>query len=197
MLSLTRPQRHEVSLDGRRFKLRLSFDRVLLVYELMADPEPDDGLKLEIALQILVSGRRWKRLAQEDQHRLLSVIFSEHIQTDKRPSEGGPKVMDYTEDAAYIFASFRSAYGIDLLRERGRMSWAEFSALMDGLPDNTKLREVVRIRAAEVPMPDKHNAKSREALLKAKRFYALKAAQVSYQQGLEALFAFAKSVSRS
>ena len=83
--------------------------------------------------------------------------------------DGGPRLFDYTEDAARLVAAFQQCYGIDLTE--CDMHWWRFRALLDNLPDGTALGQVMRFRAYTKPS----QAKDAEHLYyaKMKRAYAL------------------------
>ena len=101
------------------------------------------------------------------------------------------RALDFEQDAGYILASFRQAYGIDLYAERGRLDWRVFIALFNGLPDDTKIREVMKIRAQKIPERTKHNSEQVDALVKAKMAYALRfseeEAEATFQRGVNKL----------
>ena len=96
--------------------------------------------------------------------------------------------MDFEADSDYIYASFKQAYGMDLIRERGKLGWRNFCELLDGLPDKTKLKEVMRIRAMEVPEPTKYNQKERQNIMELKAYYALPVKNTNSGNGLDMLF---------
>lgn len=52
---------------------------------------------------------------------------------------------DFILDGAYIYASFMQAYGIDLMNCE-YMHWFVFRALFDGLPDTTKMAQIMSYR---------------------------------------------------
>ena len=66
-----------------------------------------------------------------------------------------------------------------------------FFALFQGLPDNTRLAEIIRIRLSPMPKPTKYNSEERQRLLWLKNEYQLKTSeaqrQENYQQGLQKL----------
>lgn len=62
------------------------------------------------------------------------------------------KALDLISDGEFIVASFQQAYGIDLTS--CDMHWHRFKALLDGLPDDTKLSKVIGYRTWE-PADDK------------------------------------------
>ena len=69
------------------------------------------------------------------------------------PVEGGTKsrepVLSYTQDHAYIVAAFRQAYGMSL-DDIHRTHWWEFQALLSGLPEDTRLSQIMRIRSMDI-----------------------------------------------
>ena len=63
-----------------------------------------------------------------------------------------------------------------------------FRALLESLPGSTKLAEIIGIRAAEIPAPNKHNAKQIADLTRLKALYALRGSEHSLQEGWARLF---------
>lgn len=57
-------------------------------------------------------------------------------------------VIDYELDADLIYSAFMEQYGIDLL-EVEHLHWHKFLALLAGIGENTKLREVMGYRCYE------------------------------------------------
>lgn len=60
-------------------------------------------------------------------------------------SSDNQDVLFYEYDGDYIYAAFMQAYGIDLLETD--MHWHKFIALMNGMPDCTKLVSIMGYRA--------------------------------------------------
>lgn len=54
------------------------------------------------------------------------------------------KLLDMVIDGSFIVASFQQAYGIDLTS--CDMHWHRFCALLDGLPDETKIARIMAYR---------------------------------------------------
>ena len=77
---------------------------------------------------------------------------------------------------------------MELIKERGKLQWKNFCKLLDGLPDKTKLKEVMRIRAMEVPEPTKYNQKERQNIMELKAYYALPVKRTEGGNGLDVLF---------
>lgn len=87
---------------------------------------------------------------------------------------------DYEQDWGYIKASFMSAYGIDLDKEKIHL-WT-FYDLLNGLPKDCKLNEVISIRVE--PLEGK-KGKEREALINAKKSVELKHKKTAQEEELD------------
>ena len=68
-----------------------------------------------------------------------------------------------------IYAAFLSEYGIDL-QDVEDLHWWKFSALFDALPDDTKIKQVMRIRGMDTSGLKKKEIKRLNDL---KKYYAL------------------------
>ena len=58
-------------------------------------------------------------------------------------------IFSYFQDHAYIVAAFRQAYGMSL-EDIQKTHWWEFQALLTGLPEDTRLSQIMRIRSMEI-----------------------------------------------
>lgn len=164
----------------------LSFDNILLLLEMLNDDELDDASKIELGIEFLLG--KPLGLDIEDQHQVFNELFERFIQAEKQVRTdrlGNPlPVQDeskpnycFSHDAEYIYASFMQAYGIDLIEEQGKLHWVKFKALLDGLPDDTKFRQVVDIRMRKLPT-GKGTADERKSLMALKKIYALPGQEV-------------------
>ena len=66
----------------------------------------------------------------------------------KESERSGEPIIDYTIDAALIYASFMQAYGLDLIEVK-HLHWHKFLALLNGLPKDTIMSQVVGYRLYE------------------------------------------------
>ncbi len=175
---------------GKRYRLDLAYDTVLLVQQLYEEEELENEDKLNQALALLVRNRFKVWLLNDfERAQLLEEITRVHISAKKRTrASSHQKLMDFHYDDAYIYASFRQAYGIDLIEERGKLPWRKYIDLLDGLPDKTKLKEVMRIRAMEIPTPTRTNQKEIQNIIELKSYYALPVKGGGGQDGLNLLF---------
>lgn len=157
-----------------RLKLDLAFDVVLRVFELQKDDVFDVFEKIDLSLKLLIINHwRIRKLSYEEKAETLKEILETFINPDVKPGSDDKKVFDFNQDSEYIYSSFMSDYGIDLVEEQGRLDWRKFLALFQGLSEETKIRQVIGIRTADIPEPNKYNQKQIENLLKAKNYYAL------------------------
>lgn len=58
-------------------------------------------------------------------------------------------IFSYSQDHAYIVAAFRQAYGMSL-EDIQKTHWWEFQALLTGLPEDTRLSQIMRIRSMDI-----------------------------------------------
>ena len=159
-------------LNGHRYRLHLSYDRVLLALDAYGNAALTDYGKADTLCGLLVRRPPWRTVERVE---LAQKIVTDFIFPDQRDNAGGdePPAFDFSQDAPYIYAAFWQVYRIDLLKERGRMDWRRFYALFLGLPGNTRLSEIISIRLRDVPTPTEYNQDEIRALRKAKRAFAL------------------------
>lgn len=156
--------------DGKRYRLHLSFDRVLRVFDIQNDGVLTDIEKIDTALYILVGRKRPKEIGEAV--KLFSYICQTYIDVlkSKRATE---RTLDFKQDASYIYAAFYQCYGIDLEKKIGKLHWWAFLYLFRGLSDDTRMMQIVNIRRMPVPRPTKYNAEDRARIIRAKEEHAL------------------------
>lgn len=90
-----------------------------------------------------------------EEHISLSDVEDNHVEYDLAGNPMKTTASDDTKqrapydiryDGDYIYSSFLQAYGIDLFDVQGELHWRKFNALLSGLPEGTKLMEVIKIR---------------------------------------------------
>lgn len=174
-----------VLFDGKKYRLRAPFDAVLFCYDALKreDISGKDKIKLCSSLlfpHLVMSIKKREKLLDEA-FKLLSG--------DEQPSNE-PPYMDFEQDAPYIRAAFRQQYGIDLDRERGRMSWFTFCDLLGSLTDETLFCKIVQIRACKVPPVNKYNREDVQELLRQKAIFAIKTNKnkKTFEQQVDDLF---------
>lgn len=168
-----------VDYKGQTYELDLSYGVFFAVADILEDDRLMYGQKLATALDMFVVGEH-----PEDPE-LLQAIYD--LLKDDRPHFDGPSYMDIDQDWPFICAGFMQAYGIDLYADKS-IHILRWQALLQGLPKSTKLMDIIGIRAAEIPEPNKHNAKQIAELNRLKATYALKRNAKDLQTGLGDLF---------
>lgn len=157
--------------------VNLSFDRLIKIFELQEDDRFDDADKIALAFQILVvePDRYRKRFNLLQLHEIVNAII-EMLQDERIEADGQHadiEVVNYTEDAERIYASFLADYRIDLIEQIGILSWRKFVALFNNLGEKTPIMQAIIYRTCSLPS-SKENAEERKRIKKLKRVYALK-----------------------
>lgn len=115
-----------------------------------------------------------------EEHISLSDVEDNHVEYDlagnpmKTTASDGTKQRapyDIRYDGDYIYSSFLQAYGIDLFDAQGKLHWRKFNALLSGLPEGTKLMEVIKIRKWKPQKGD--SAEYKEEMRRLQKDYAL------------------------
>ena len=168
-----------VEYEGETYGVDMSYAVFFAVADLLKDDQLMPGQQIRLALDLFIGEDAPADVG------LLQAIYD--LIKDDRPKASGPKYMDIEQDWPYICASFMQAYGIDLYTDK-TMHILRFQSLLQGLPKDTKLAEVISIRAAEIPQANKHNAKQIAELTRLKAAYALRGTDEDFQTGLGGLF---------
>lgn len=187
MLGYTLPQHFQYA--GHVFSVKVPFDKVLRMFEIVEDNNFDDEEKVNILLELFLSRTSnfrvfcVHRFSPIQLQEILQQIFQEFIEGPKRPKLGSSTpLMDFTQDWDYIYSSFVQAYNIDLFQVQGKLDWRLFTALLSGLPKNTKIKEVQQIRGEKIPEPTKYNQEQIRALQEAKLYYRLNFSEEKQEQ---------------
>lgn len=115
-----------------------------------------------------------------EEHISLADVKDNHVEYDlagnpmKTTASSGKQEQapyDVRFDGDYIYSSFLQAYGIDLFDVQGELHWRKFNALLSGLPEGTKLMEVIKIRKWKAQKGD--SAEYKEEMRRLQKDYAL------------------------
>lgn len=187
---LTEYEESGIEFEGQFYKLDLAYDTVLNVKRMFSEHLLDGADLLMGALNLFsLPEKAVQKLTWEQRSKLLEEIFRQKIQGRPRPNVGKQqRLFDFEEDGEYIYASFMQAYGIDLIDQQGKLPWNRFLALFHGLPDQTKIREIMRIRGMDIPSPTKTNQKELQRITELKMYYALGYQEDNGKDELDRLF---------
>lgn len=182
---------NKVITNKSKFLVNPAFDIVLEVQKLYKEDVLTEFEKIDQALRMLVKNK-WnlQLLNPEEKQKLLSVITQRYVEVEKRPQiKKSPfPVLDFEKDGDYIYASFMQAYRIDLIEEQGRLPWKKFLYLFNGLPADTKIKQIMRIRQMPVPEYNGKNSKEIQEINEMKSYYALPVEGGGGQSGVDLLF---------
>ena len=154
---------------------------VIRVQRVLQDNTFSTEQRIDISLRLLVKRRLFFWTINQKQD-LLNSIVDGFISPGKKNS--GKRLMDFEQDAWAIYSAFRQAYGIDL--HRHRLHWWVFLDLLRALPDDTKLSQIIGIRAQPMPPATKYNAAERQRLSRLKAQYALRDKKTA-EEGLKSM----------
>lgn len=163
MISLTYPNDDFFVINGKKYEARASFDIILAIIDCLSDKRLNDYTKLIICIQNFFG--KDTDLVTLEPNELMSVfnnVFAYYTKGKEKPKKYDdlgneiPEIEDYDEDvvqcyslkqdANYIYGAFVQTYGIDLVESQGKLHWFKFQALLESLPDDTKFRQIIKIR---------------------------------------------------
>ncbi|KYG30422.1 Gp15 family bacteriophage protein [Alkalihalobacillus trypoxylicola] len=184
MFNLAYPLESHIFIDEKKFKVDMSFDNILRLYDLLDDPFISEEQQIEVGLEMLIG--KVSDLTIRKKAHVIKQIFDKLIHQGKRATveenvdiQGNPMPIEkkgatfsLVEDASYIYASFFQDYGVNLFEQQGKLDWREFLALLDGLSEKTRIKEIIEIRTMDLPK-GKGMEKQRQKILKMKEIYKL------------------------
>ena len=154
-----------VTVNGKRYKCDFDFRNVLKMLDVMQRDDLVPDARDYLCAKCVCNA---PKNASEVYNALCDILFEKPPETG---TEGAQRLTSFEQDAPLIRAAFRQVYGIDLFRDR--LTWFEFTELLQNLPEGNRYEDVIGIRARPIPAPTKYNAKEREWLMQAKQHYAL------------------------
>lgn len=168
-LKLTEKPKNYIYVDNRKIKIKPYFKNVLICLEVEDDEIFTDVEKIEICAKILIAS---KVSNLQEKAKILNEVFKSLSENNEQQQI---KSFDFKQDADYIYSAFMQTYNIDLLSKKyNKMHWNEFVALFSGLPENTRIMQIIDIRMKPLPKPTKYNAEQRSELMRLKALYRVK-----------------------
>lgn len=143
-----------IECDGSFYALNTDF-RVWIAFDAFLR----EGVLWDGIFSDEVPSGEWREAAKE--------FFLSKNATPKDAGKSTDRAIDYILDGDYIVAAFQQAYGIDLTSIE-YLHWHRFSALLKGLPDETKLAQIMGYRVFK---PD--NKKLEDRMRENKAMWAL------------------------
>lgn len=193
MFSLTRTPPTQFEWRGEVYEVDFSFDTVLLFLEMQDDQDLNEFEKYQQTLKLffhknkaIPSDPNFYLKALEQISKVINFNpYGSNTDADDGRGVKATKQFDYVKDAGAIYASFFDQYGIDLLKEKGKMHWLVFKALFDGLNSKTYFKRILQIRNEDPNKFDDPNA--RTDLLDAQNYYAVDGSKSDSERSKDAL----------
>ena len=110
------PLPYTVEFEGKTLEITPYFDNVLDVLSVFDDTSRTEEEKVMYAYAVLVK-RKSSDIAY--QGRVIRHIAETILFPDKQEKKHNERSFDFIQDAPYIYAAYRQAYGIDLFAEQG------------------------------------------------------------------------------
>lgn len=177
MFKLNDPLNDYVTINGEEHPIYMAFDNVMSALETFDDKELSESDRLYVFLGIMFHDYDQELISSLDfetqvdvGQQIIDQINSEPIENQPVDLEGNPmpqpkrdgeQLVSFLLDAKYIYAAFMQAYGIDLIEQQGSLHWSKFSALLNALPDNTLMRQIIDIRKTNLNEIKDKNEKKR------------------------------------
>lgn len=173
-------------INEQAYTADVSFDNMLRFIDLLNDPRIRQQSKVDTLLK-MAFGQTFDELEMDYKIDVINKITDRYFKDDSSvvyDIKGNPMpkktdqeddLFDIFEDGAYIYASFMQVYGIDLIEAQGKLHYLKFKALLEGLPEESKLQQVIRIRSWN---PDNEKMDHKQAMYEAKSHYKLKGVNI-------------------
>lgn len=175
---------NRVRVGKRTYRMRPCVFHVLGAQAALEDKELQSGDRERLAVWHLFAFPR----PRDHQAAIRAALDMLTVRSPYRMPEDAPRTLDLMQDEALVCAAFRQLYGVDLTREARRMDWRVFQALLSGVTDDTRLGEIMSIRAQKLPRRTAHNGEQIRELQRLKAIYALRrtgAGGDSFEAGLK------------
>lgn len=182
MFKLNDPLNDYVTINDEEHPIYMAFDNVMSALETFDDKELSESDRLYIFLGVMLHDYDQELISALDFEtqvdvgkQIIDQINSEPIENQPVDLEGNPmpqpkrdgeQLVSFLFDAKYIYAAFMQAYGIDLIEQQGSLHWSKFSALLNALPDNTLMRQIIDIRKTDLNEINDKDEKKRIKKLK-------------------------------
>jgi len=154
-----------IEVNGKAVPIINDHKAYIVALKILRNKDILEEVKADALLPLLFKG------TVPDGYKTQAIIKYFELFADKKKNGQREATFDIIQDADYIYAGFMQVYGIDL--DECEMKIEKFIALLKGLPSDTRLSEIIRIRTMEVPKATKYNAKQISDILRAKRDFAL------------------------
>lgn len=158
----------------------LSFDNVLDVFDIVETKGLYDFQLAEICLVLLFGDGVidevdclvvWNDVFETFLNPPSEQYIEYDVEGNPMPKKKEKKLIDLSKDAEYIYASFLQSYQMNLFIQQTKLHWSEFKALLNGLPENTIMKQIIHIRGWKASKDDSKEYK--ESMERLQDMYSL------------------------
>ena len=159
-----------IELDGRRLEIYTDTMTALQCLTMIDDEDIPEVIRVSCVIEATIkeSGEITPSMYVDAFSAILRFLKGYRVE-GRRSSE---QLLSYSQDHALIVASFRQAYGMDI-EDIQRTHWWEFQALLSGLPEDTRLSQVIALRGREIdpkaPPAEKMRLQKAKALVRIRK----------------------------
>ena len=159
-----------IDLDGRRLELYTATTTASQRRTMTAADAIPEAIRVSCVIEATIkeSGEITPSMYVDAFSAILRFLKGYRVE-GRRSSE---QLLSYSQDHALIVASFRQAYGMDI-EDIQRTHWWEFQALLSGLPEDTRLSQVIALRGREIdpkaPPAEKMRLQKAKALVRIRK----------------------------
>ena len=159
-----------IELDGRRLEIYTDTMTALQCLTMIDDEDIPEAIRVSRVIEATIkkSGEITPSMYVDAFSAILRFLKGYNVE-GRRSSE---QLLSYSQDHALIVASFRQAYGMDN-EDIQRTHWWEFQALLSGLPEDTRLSQVIALRGREIdpkaPPAEKMRLQKAKALVRIRK----------------------------
>lgn len=140
-----------VEIGGVEYRINTGFRTSILFEMLIRDKKIPDRIKTGVMLR-----QYYPVIPPDEDEAIRKILWFFNCGREKKKQQDARNktakdfrkdkaLYSFGQDASLIYAAFLSEYGIDL-QDTEELHWWKFSAMFDALPDDTKIRQVMRIR---------------------------------------------------
>lgn len=141
----------KVEIDGEEYEISNDFRTSLLFSQLMEDIEVEDADKIRLALELYypIMPRDTKKAIEEIMWFYRGGKEIKQSKNKSNSNKNNEKILDYEEDADYIYSAFLTQYNIDL-NDIENLHWWKFKSLFNGLKEDNKICEIMKYRSIDL-----------------------------------------------
>lgn len=155
-----------INVKGVDYPINKDWQVGLLAMDVINDVQLSD-VERAVQLVVLVLGNVPDEVLL-DQEALNKVI--KYLECERKPvKKKQKKAMDYKQDIYPIWSSIKAHYGLDIFNDD--VNWYELNNMIEGLPQDSALMEIVKIRTYD--LRDASDNKQRQKIREAQKELAL------------------------